>query len=45
METPRGFRVWGLDFRGNGEENGNDYYGLYRDYYEDPFLNPKPSNL
>ena len=26
----------GLGLRRNGNENGNYYNGLYRDYYEDP---------
>ena len=37
METTIGFRVWGLGFRRNGKENGNETIPmremkLYRDY-------------
>ena len=27
-------------YRNHGKENGNDYDGLYRDYYRDPLLHP-----
>ena len=33
------FRVCGVE--GMEKKNGNYYIGLYRDYYEDPFLHSK----